>query len=218
MQPAWALILLSFMPAVRAGLIKGVVLDHMTGRPLARTVVRLQPVPGSPASNRPVQIRSGRAGDFQFPDMPAGLYLLVANRSGYFPSSHGQRRPEGQGRPITVAADSQLFSELRMHRIGAITGTVTDENGIGLPGVRVIAYPARQPLRSAGEGSSDDRGVYRISGLPLGKYWLRTAATTLDDGLSIVPTFAPQSHELQDAKVYTIRLDAETTDADVRPF
>jgi len=94
---------------------------------------------------------------------------------------------------------------------------VLDENSIGIPGTPVLAYPARLPLRVAGRGVADDRGIYRISGLAPGKYWVRTAAHRLEDDAGIMPTFSPQSSQSRDASIYTVRLGGDTTDANVRP-
>ena len=141
---------------VQAGVIKGVVLEYASGKPLSRTLVRLDPLPGS-AGMQPLAVRAGRVGEFAFFSVPSGHYRLTTSRIGFFPVEHGQRRPVGYGTPVEVTKDSELFSELRMRRMGAITGTVLDENGIGMPGIDVIAYRASLPLRVAGRGSSDDR-------------------------------------------------------------
>jgi hypothetical protein len=162
-----------------AGVIQGVVLEHASGRPVARTMVRLDPVP-TPAGEQkePVILRAGRAGQFSFGNIPPGRYILTARRDGYFPVSYGQRRAVGRGVPIDVTADSAFFAELRLRQKGAITGRVLDENGVAAQRVPVLAYRARLPLRSTGSGMSDDRGVYRIAGLEPGKYWVRPARTS----------------------------------------
>lgn len=184
---------------------------------MARTRVRLLPVPQPGIDAKPLYTRAGLSGHFVFPAVPAGLYLLTATRDHYFPASYGQHLPSGQGAPIPVTPDSDLFAELQMRRMGAISGRVLDENGIGLPGVNVVAYRTRAPLRIAATGVSDDRGVYRIHGLDAGKYWVRTAAFALDDGSGFLPTFAPEALESREARVYPVAVDAEMTDADLRP-
>ena len=201
-----------------AGVVQGVVLENITGYSLARARVRLQSIPktGEP-QGKPLQTRSGRSGQFAFGNVSDGLYLLIAERDNYFPAAHGQRRPNGQGIPIQVTKDSQLFSTMRMRRKGAITGRVLDENGIAIQGTQVLAYRARLPLRTAGRGVSDDRGVYRIIGLDAGKYWVRSAAYTHDDGAGRLPTFGPESREAIQARVHFVQADADTTDADIRP-
>jgi hypothetical protein len=203
---------------LRAGVIQGVVMEQASGRPLARALVRLEPVPKSAGGEvKPFTMRSGRTGHFAFSDIQPGSYLLVAINEGYFPAAYGQRLPVGHGRPIEVTTDTNIFAELRMRHKGAITGRVLDENGVGTAGVSVIAYRARMPLRSAGSATSDDRGVYRIAGLEPGKYWVRSAAHTLADGSGWLPTFGPQGREIRDARLHQVNVDADTTDADLSP-
>jgi hypothetical protein len=202
--------------AAEAGVVRGVVQEHVSGLPMARTFVRLFPVPKGGGENiAPVQVRSDRSGQFLFSNVPEGLYLLMAVREGYFPAAYGQRRPTGQGTPIQVTHDSDFFTQLGMRHKGAITGRVLDENGVGIEGVPVVAYRARLPLRSVGRATSDDRGVYRIHGMDPGKYWVRSAAYTLDDGSGLLPTFGPQSREAVQARVHQVSLDADTLDADI---
>jgi len=201
----------------RAGSIKGVVLDQASGRPLARSIVRLQPIPKPGNTGKELQTRAESSGGFVFPAVPDGLYLVIATREYYFPAAFGQRRPDGQGTPVEVNADSDLFAELRMRRMGVVTGRVLDENDIGMPDVGVVAYRARLPLYSVGRGVSDDRGVYRIFDLDPGKYWVRTVAHTLDDGSGRLPTFGPETMETATARMHEVRVDEETTYADIRP-
>jgi hypothetical protein len=201
-----------------AGVIQGVVLEHASGRPVARTIVRLDPVP-TPAGEQkqPVIQRAGRSGQFTFGNIAPGRYILSALRDGYFPVSYGQRRAVGRGTPIEVTADSGFFAELRLRQKGAITGRVLDENGVAAQRVPVLAYRARLPLRSAGSGMSDDRGVYRIAGLEPGKYWVRSGAHILDDGSGWLPTYSPQGREIRDARVHSVAPDSDAAYADVSP-
>ena len=212
------LLLLALASTVQAGVIQGIVLEHLTGRAVSRTWVRLQSVrqPGM-VEPTPLAIRSGLSGQFSFGGIPPGLYLLTATRDGFFPASYGQRTAVSRGVPIRVAEDSTLFAELRLRRKGAITGRVLDENGVGAPGVPVIAYRARQPLRAANTALSDDRGVYRVHGLDPGKYFVRTGGHILEDKSMWVATFGPSGRELRDAAVHSVTVDTDTMYADINP-
>jgi hypothetical protein len=191
---------------VQAATIQGVVLEQSSSRPVARSIVRLNPIPQSGASNgRPHTTRAGRSGHFVFPAVEPGTYLLVAVSDGYFPAAYGQRLPIGRGKPIQITAESDLFAELRLRHKGALTGRVLDENGVGRAGISVLAYRSRQPLRSSGSAISDDRGVFRIPGLDPGKYWIRSAAHTLTDGSGWLPTFGQQAREIREARVHQVK-------------
>jgi protocatechuate 3,4-dioxygenase beta subunit len=205
-------------PVVTAGVVQGTVQEYASGYALSRNVVRLVPVPRPDNIDlKQIQLRTASSGHFVFSSVPDGYYFLIATREGYFPGAYGQRRPNGQGTPIFVTKDSDLFAQLRMRRKGAITGRVLDENGVGIPSVPVVAYRAHLPLRVVGEGISDDRGVYRIHGLDAGRYWVRSTTHLLDDGSGLLPTFGPQSREVREARAHEVRLDEDTPDADVHP-
>jgi hypothetical protein len=219
-----ALLLVAALSAhvpANAGFVQGVVLDDASGRPLARAMVRIQPVPAAnqPTDARPAPARTMRAGvggQFSF-GLPEGLYLLTVSREAYFTTSYGSRKPLGRGAPIVVTRDSTLFAELRMRRKGGLTGHVWDENGVPMPGIPVIAYRSRLPLRSAGTAVSDDRGIYRIGGLEPGKYWVRSAAQKLNDGSSWLPLFGLGTRETSQAKVHTVGVDGDAQFADISP-
>ena len=203
--------------SAQAGLVQGVVLEHVSGRPLARTMVQLQPVAKAGSVPQALSLRCQNGGQFTFEHVPNGLYLIVATRNNYFPAAYGQRRPSGQGTPVEVTEDSTIFAELHMRHKGAVTGRVLDENGVGMTDAPVLAYRARLPVRLAGSAISDDRGVYRIHGLEPGKYWIRSGAFVLEDGTGLLPTFGPESLESREARIHVVTLDADTPDADVRP-
>ncbi len=152
----------------QAGIVHGIVLEQATSRPLARTEVRLLRV-GSSGDAAPLsRITTNLAGQFWFPSLPNGVYLISSSRAGFQTAVYGQKRPTGPGMPILVEGESNLFAEIKMFRLGGIAGKVVDENFVGLPGVNVVAYRASLPLRIAAQAKSDDRGVYRIGGLPAG--------------------------------------------------
>jgi hypothetical protein len=147
---------LAFAVSAQAGTIKGVVLEHASSRPIARTLVRLDPVPQpGGARGRALQTRAVHAGQFVFADVSPGLYLLQAARDGFFPAAYGQRLPTGWAMPVEVTDTSLLVTSLRLRHKGALTGQVLDENGVGMAGIAVVAYRARLPLRLAGKAESD---------------------------------------------------------------
>jgi hypothetical protein len=111
------LVVASFAVFAQAGTIQGIVLEHASGRPIARTVVRLDPVPqvsAGGAKGQPLATRAGRTGEFAFPYVGPGLYLLHAVRDGYSEAAYGQRLPTGRDTPIDVTANFKPFAEVRL--------------------------------------------------------------------------------------------------------
>ncbi|MBC7924500.1 MAG: carboxypeptidase regulatory-like domain-containing protein [Bryobacteraceae bacterium] len=201
------------------GVIQGIVLEHASGRAMARIAVTLLPVAEADGKvvSAPVSSRTGRSGQFTFSRVPPGLYVIIATHPGYFPASWGQRIPAGRGRPIAVGGDSSFFAEIRMRHRGAITGRVLDENGVGESGVPVVAYHGRLPLRFAGSTRSEEWGRYRIPGLLPGKYWVRSGGHVLLDGSGWLPTFSPGGQFPHNARLIEVSLDTDTGYADVSP-
>ncbi|MFN7939431.1 MAG: carboxypeptidase-like regulatory domain-containing protein [Bryobacteraceae bacterium] len=204
------------LPA-QAGIVHGIVLEQATSRPLARTEVRLLRV-GSSGDAAPIaRATTNLAGQYWFPSLPNGVYMISSSRLGFQTAVYGQKRPTGPGMPILVEGESNLFAEIKMFRLGGITGKVVDENFVGLPSVNVVAYRTTLPLRIAAQTKSDDRGVYRIGGLPAGKYWVRSSPLELEDGSSMHPTFAPGTTRSTDARVLDVTLDNDVPEVNFQP-
>lgn len=201
--------------AAQAAVIRGVVLDGATGRALARSLVTVRPVEG--AGSKAQTARAGRTGQFSF-TVSAGMYLLRASRSGFAPFQYGQRDWKAAGKPMSVEEDGALFLDIRLHRFGAISGTVFDENDVGISEQKVVAYLARQPLEIAASAMTDDRGVYRIHGLEPGTYYVRTVAKQLEDGSGLLPTFSKETLALDQCYPVDVDLDQQADEVNIRPL
>jgi protocatechuate 3,4-dioxygenase beta subunit len=201
--------------AAHAAVIRGVVLDRSTGRPLARSLVTLRPVEG--VGGKPQSVRADRTGQFAF-SVSAGMYLLRASRDGFAPFQYGQKEWKSAGKPMSVEQDGSLYLDIRLRRYAAISGTVLDENEIGIPDQKAIAYPATQPLRIAATATTDDRGIYRIHGLEPGTYYVRTAAKQLEDGSGLLPTFHKETMAVDQSITVDADLDQQADDVDIRPL
>ncbi|HLY16282.1 MAG TPA: carboxypeptidase-like regulatory domain-containing protein [Bryobacteraceae bacterium] len=199
----------------QAAVISGVVLDRSTGRPLARSLVALRPVDGT--GGKPQSARANRAGQFHF-TVSAGMYLLRASRNGFAPFQYGQKDWKSAGRPMAVEQEGSLYLDIRLRRFAAISGTVLDENEIGIPEQKVIAYAARQPLQIAATATTDDRGMYRIHGLDPGTYYVRCAAKQLEDNSGLLPTFHKETLVVDQTIPINVDLDQQAEDIDIRPL
>ncbi|MSO50009.1 MAG: carboxypeptidase regulatory-like domain-containing protein [Acidobacteria bacterium] len=157
-----------------AGLI---VTDEETPQPVRRGLVRALASGGDPRS-----VYTDATGRFVFPDLPLGSYTIEASKPGFVRTAFGARRHDRPGTPVnlTDALRSQNL-QMRMPRGGVITGRIVDEYGQPASGTNVRAQLVRTvngertlsnvPMAGALFGeSTDDRGVYRLYGLPAGDY------------------------------------------------
>jgi hypothetical protein len=184
------LLLLSTGPAPASALsqtkgdrvIVGRVVEGLTDRGVPHAEVRLvgREVPGT----RLTALADAR-GDFVFLGLRPGRYLLESMKPGYLNGVHGQRRPGGGGTAAIVdPAEVGIRVILPVWKGGVIAGTVYDQSGAGLPNVTVSAlkrigsggeeqFSSREPPTAR----SDDRGQYRIIGLPAGEYAVLLSST-----------------------------------------
>ena len=149
------------------GVIRGVVTsDEAQPRPLRRARVTVE---GRPLEI-PRTVITGDDGRFVFEGLPPGSYTIGAAKDAYVAA---------RGRSLTLREDTQTVT-LRLPRGAVITGVVTDVDGLPAQGITVAALTPRlsgmggerRLMASPGVVSSatDDRGTYRIYGLPAGDY------------------------------------------------
>lgn len=116
------------------------------------------------------------SGQFVIRGLTKGSLVLAATKGGYANATHGQRRPGGSTQPIAVSEGDRLSGiEIRMWKHATITGTVIDEAGEPVVGGRLQSYQrvfsgGRRRYSQTGSATTDDRGIYRISGLTPGDY------------------------------------------------
>jgi hypothetical protein len=152
------------------GIIIGQVIDRGTGRGVPGAVVRLE---GSSAGTR--QALTTTDGRFLFRDLKAGSYSVAGAKPGYIGGAYGARRPGGGSAPIELGEGERFTTAVvPLWKSGSIAGTVVDEAGEPIVGVEVRAFgrdasTGRRQIAAA-SGGTDDRGVYRISGLEPGTY------------------------------------------------
>jgi hypothetical protein len=124
-------------------------------------------------------------GQFSFPRLPTGQFSLNASRNQFLPVSYGQRRPSGQGTSIQLGNGQQMKANLQMLRGAVITGTVMGPEGDPQPFAQIRAWRYAMTngfkrLQQTGGGSTDDRGMYRLSGLQPGQYLVSATPSSSD--------------------------------------
>ena len=189
------------------GVIRGRVV-RTDGRPIPRAQVRLlsMPSPGAatgPGSPRPLPantvVTSDDDGRFEFTEIAAGLFRMLANKTGY--SMRGGSPPPGSSAssappPPIELADGETIerADITLTRWDSLEGHVFDELGDPLQGVSVqlmqVRYQGgrRRLVGAAGPSrSTDDRGRFRLYGFPPGRYII--SATIGDVGTTDVPGY-----------------------------
>jgi len=213
--PAFALLSLAFWggPSI-AAVIRGSVVENQTSKPLARAAVSLEPVAGTPGGAQAV--RTNTYGAFEFSSLPAGAYVVRASKLGFLATEYGQKRWNSAGLPVAVTAEASAFVTIRLPHYGAVTGSILDENDVGLTHHDVVAYRNTQPPQMAGRAISDDRGVYRLGGLEPGNYLVRTAAMQ-NEAVDYLATFSKETLRVEEARIIPVFLDEDSKLVDVRP-
>ena len=140
-----------------------------TPQPLRRAVVTLTGDVPNPRS-----VLTEDDGRFVFSKLPAGTFTVTARKAAYLTAPFGARRPGRPGMPIVLNDGQRQSISIVMFRGAAITGILRDRSG-PMRGVEVRAIDARTLLIAPDAvptevAVSDDRGVYRIYGLPPGDY------------------------------------------------
>jgi protocatechuate 3,4-dioxygenase beta subunit len=223
-------------PAAIAGVV---VSDEGRPRPLRRARVT---VTGS-ALQIPRTAITKDDGTFELGGLPAGRYTLAAQKDAYVTMIYGAARPGRPGRPVMLNPGDRQSLTIALPRGAVITGTITDTDGQPAQGVQVTASSRGQitPLGDrrfvmggVGPSASDDRGVYRIYGLPAGEYVIAAQPQLRAVGLPVrevlpmsaagpraravtaTPVFFPGATDVARAARVTLTAGEERTGIDVQ--
>jgi len=165
--------------AQQAG-FSGVVINSITREPLSGAHITVSLIAKFPDPNQPYGATSGPDGRFSFPRLPAGRYQLSPRRNGFvfLEAENGGGSFVG----LTLQSGDTVKDRIvEMTPMAILTGRVTDEFGDPVEGAFVGAIPvtgdaSRSVVLSRMNGSTDDRGQFRITGAP-GKFRIRVSAS-----------------------------------------
>src|SRR5262245_52873300 len=202
----------------------------LKGEPARNVLVYLQPQQG-PAPSNPEAVQRARTdadGRFRISGVATGPHRVIALAPGFISSD--LVRPGLQGKTINVSEGENVENvEIELKQGGVITGLVTDSRGRPLADERVtlskLDKNGRPPLNVT-YGSNfemfqtDDRGVYRIYGMPEGRYLvnvgIQQSAGIGAVGGSFYPrTFHPDAANETEAKVIEVTEGSENTNVDI---
>jgi hypothetical protein len=202
----------------KTGVITGRVVNE-NGEPHVNTSVLVRP--DTPDGQVVAQTTTNREGVFKLSGLERGSYTVSAAVPAHIPKS-----PEN--RP--AYKDDDLV-QLVLMKGGVITGTVTSTKGDPVVGIGIRVRLARDESgRSFGElgryydHTTDDRGVYRVYGLPSGTYVVSADGGVEDRSLRRIfvngfandlPTYAPSSSR-EDASEISVRTGEEISNVNIR--
>lgn len=188
-----------------------------SGQPLAGAYVQVREINSVRTSQTVV---SGQNGVFSVEGLAGGSYSLSAALPAYTPL----RPPPNSLPPQYKIGDSVTIVLIRG---GVVTGTVTNADGRPVVAIGVAALPVRvagtrrligTPVR---ETATDDRGVYRIYGLPTGTYLIVADGANDHSQVGVnafssdVPTYAPSASRDAAAEI-SVRAGEEVGNIDIR--
>ena len=192
-----------------------------------------QPVAG--ALVRTVSSRGGRFADvsnaegrYVISGLPSGDYRVEANRNGYVTFQYGQTATSRVGRTVVVGNDQSVDRiDIVLPRPSAIAGTVVDEYGepvldVAVDVLHVQSVAGRVRAMRARGRRTDDRGRYRVFGMPPGNYVVRVQvndALADSDTRGYPPLYYPGRATVEEATQVAVGIgrDALNTDVVVRP-
>src|SRR5215475_4298757 len=199
----------------------------LKGEPAANVVVALQNPPG-PSPSPGIRVRTDGAGQFRFTGVTAGRYVLGALAPGFISPSDQSYGP--QGALITVSEGENMDGvSIELKRGGAIAGRVTDSRGKPIAEESVVLMRLDEQGRqqfinspmNANLNITDDRGYYRLFGLPAGRYLVSVGRKPQEfpytTGRRIIypQTFHPDATEESKAEVIELSEGGEATGVDI---
>lgn len=204
--------------------ISGRVVFADTGRPVRRATLRLYTdLKLNAARTTAANIR----GEFRFSEVAAGTYFVVAEFPGaLFPRSSYVANEFGIGsdtemEPTRVAVDGKnsIRCEVRVFRAGSIRGTITYADAEPVLNGRLALFRRNNGVVVPYFGEpvmTNDRGMYRIDGLPAGEYFVgvvvgkvsASSGRRIGDG-NMPTAYYPGVANISEAKVIQIESGSE---------
>jgi protocatechuate 3,4-dioxygenase beta subunit len=173
--------------------------------------------------------RTDANGMFRITGVAPGRYFVSAAAAAYVSSGGNSGFDQTNGRWLNVGDNEVIENiDIELKRGGVITGSVTDSSGRPLVEERVdlmrmdeSGKPQYFYLNNFDMGNTDDRGVYRIYGLPEGRY-LVSAGHSPDGIQSPRPSqsrypriYHPDRTDQSQAKVIEVGEGFEATGIDI---
>ena len=168
------------LPGPVGGAIHGRVLDAATQTPLKNARVQATSADGVVMRT----VLTDGEGRFAYPSLPSGSYRIIAAKSGYVTRALRSRDFRDPGTPVQVHRDADTQElELHLPKAVAISGRIVDERGDPIIGMKVSAEMVTSDANgvvsafTAASADLDDRGEYRLFGLPEGRFAVKVVVS-----------------------------------------
>jgi protocatechuate 3,4-dioxygenase beta subunit len=216
-------------PPKGTAVIRGYVTAAGSGTPVRRVQVSARAMDANGGGGVTSTDSEGR---FEIKELPAGRYMLFAQKGGFVSSNYGQKRPGEQGTPIELV-DAQTVEKLNfaLSRGAVIAGRILDDGGEPVSGTQVTAVRyafmggSRRLMPAPSEGSNDrtdDQGGFRLFGLPPGDYYV--SAVNRGNGMVMMvgnnteaegfaPTYYPGTPNIGEATRISLKAGQEMAGA-----
>jgi hypothetical protein len=159
-------------------------------------------------------------GSFEIEGLPEGRYRLETGKPGYV-APHATTVADIHDSRMVEATGDVPAMDVVLSRGGVITGTVVDAAGEPLQGVLVRAMHLHRQggrpmaIRSGWQRMTDDRGQFRLFGLPTGSFLLVMTLDAIELGsgagrdLSLVPIYYPGTNRPAAAQALEVEAGRE---------
>ena len=167
------------------GSISGTAVHYDSGNPMRRVQVLLNP---DEENSTAVAARTDEHGGFRFSDLPSGHYALSARRPGFLPAAFAETEHTRLPMIFPLLPGENLKGiVIRIRPAGVLSGRVQFGDAEPVIGTTVqifreYFYRGRHGFQRASQAPTDDRGQYRIFGLPPGKYYIVATYAPPDPG------------------------------------
>jgi hypothetical protein len=201
------------------------------------------PAPKTPDEARPAGAATDFDGYYFIPSVYPGIYILSVRLDGYSQdfeflqqdskslSPDRQKELLAEFPEVIVQAAGNIHKDVVIRRGAAIVGRVSFDSG-GIPGKATVyaklvtenltddaidGIGSRHAFSWSAQGTTDDRGFYRVAGLPHGKYRIEVQVreSGIEKGAGYLPVFAPEALTEGEAKLIAVGDGEERTDVDI---
>ncbi|MDX6711822.1 MAG: hypothetical protein QOH96_2838 [Blastocatellia bacterium] len=214
--------------AARSGVISGRITMHGKGLPGIIVTLRSGGFGGQNPTQTAPQAKTDADGKYRIADVPMGSWFVTPVAPVYTVPGASRITTTNDAVVIT-GGDTVDGIDFSLVRGGVITGKVTDtdgrpviEQGISIQNMDAATQQGGRPNGPSGNFRTDDRGIYRIYGVPAGHYAVSvgssqrfSAYSTIQGQVAYKQTFHPDVTDAAQATVIEVVEGAEVSTVDI---